>query len=498
MSLSFYPIIRQLNNGALGKTFLATNTLMPSHPYCVIKQLIPASSDLDSLLLVQERFKKEGLILENLGKQSNGMIPRLYAYFVEDGEFYFVHEYINGETLLNHVKNRGVFTELQVRQLLQDILPTLNYVHHQNVVHRDLQPKNIILRAETNRPVLTDFGAVKEVMGTTRSLSGNTARSIVGNPGFVPAEQMSGRPMFVSDIYALGLTIIYLLTGKMPDEMESDPATGKVEWKIHAPNVSPQLTQVLNTATHPIASNRYGSAKDILTALGMSTPTEDFHRSPAATIVASAPSNYSNPSPVTAVAPIQESYSTVPVSSPPQYFSVEPTGLQSRTSWLWPAVIWVIAGVLLIAAGLFLSKNFMEPAKNISDTDTNAVVTKRPTPQTSSAPARVSPDVAVIKHYQLIQNQQLDQSWTDLSTSFQGSNLTQGFQEYRTWWNSVDRIDIGKVETVDQSTDSAIVQADLSYRLKSGRVMSDQKKYIYLVWDNDKWLINGKSETFKN
>jgi hypothetical protein len=103
----------------------------------------------------------------------------------------------------------------------------------------------------------------------------------------------------------------------------------------------------------------------------------------------------------------------------------------------------------------------------------------------------------IIKHYQLIQNQQLDQSWTDLSTSFQGSNLTQGFQEYRTWWNLVDRIDIGKVETVDQSTDSAIVQVNLSYRLKSGRVMSDQKKYIYLVWDNDKWLINGKSETFK-
>lgn len=60
------------------------------------------------------------------------------------------------------------------------------------------------------------------------------------------------------------------------------------------------------------------------------------------------------------------------------------------------------------------------------------LVPKRSTPQTSSAPAKVSPDVAVIKHYQLIQNQQLDQSWKDLYTSFQGSILTKGFQEYKT------------------------------------------------------------------
>jgi hypothetical protein len=109
---------------------------------------------------------------------------------------------------------------------------------------------------------------------------------------------------------------------------------------------------------------------------------------------------------------------------------------------------------------------------------------------------KMTPDMAVINHYKLIQNRQLDKSWSDLSTSFQGSNLTKGFQEYTEWWNSVDTIDVGGVRTIDSTSNSAIVQADLKYHLRSGRLMSDQKKYIYLVWDNDKWLINGKSDTY--
>jgi serine/threonine protein kinase, bacterial len=497
MSLSLYPIIKQLGNGAFGKTFLSTNTLMPSHPYCVIKQLIPTSTDPNSYSLIQEQFKKEGLILEKLGEQRNGMIPKLYAYFVEDGEFYLVQEYIGGETLLDRVKKYGQFTEIRVRQLLKDILPVLTYVHNQNVVHRDIQPKNIILREGTDQPVLIDFGAVKETMGTTQTLSGNTAKSvIVGTPGFMPAEQMSGRPMFVSDIYALGLTSIYLLTGKMPEEMDSDPSTGQVEWQKYAPNLSPQLMAVLNTAIHSVPSSRHNGAKDMLIALGEAMPIDSFGGQPAATVMAS--SNYLDPSPVTVVAPVSEGYSTVPVSTPPsQYFSVETTTLQSRNSLLWPAAIGVLAGGLLIAAGLFLGRNFTEPSKTISESSPGAVATKQPDFKPSSEPVRISPDTAILKHYQLIQNNQLDQSWTDLSTSFQGSNLAQGFQEYKKWWNSVNRIDIGRVETVDNSVSSAVVKADLSYTLKSGRVMSDQKKYIYLVWDNDKWLINGKSETFR-
>jgi serine/threonine protein kinase, bacterial len=268
MSLNLYPIIKQLGNGGFGKTFLATNTLMPSRPYCVVKQLIPNSNDPQLQTLIQERFGKEGLVLESLGEKSNGMIPKLYAYFMEEGEFYLVQEYISGQTLLDRVKSNGLFTEMQVRRLLTEILPTLAYVHSRGMVHRDIKPDNIMLREGSDKPVLIDFGAVKETMATVATMSGNTGKSIViGTPGFMPAEQMSGRPMFVSDIYALGLTAIYLLTGKMPGEMESDPSTGNINWQAHAPAVSPQLTTILNTSIHPIPNARYKTVQDMLKAL---------------------------------------------------------------------------------------------------------------------------------------------------------------------------------------------------------------------------------------
>jgi serine/threonine protein kinase, bacterial len=350
MSLNLYPIIKQLGNGGFGKTFLATNTLMPSRPYCVVKQLIPTSNDPHLQTLIQERFGKEGLVLENLGEQSNGMIPKLYAYFMEEGEFYLVQEYISGQTLLDRVRTHGLFTELQVRQLLTDILPTLTYVHSKGMVHRDIKPDNIMLREGSNKPVLIDFGAVKETMSTVETMSGNTGRSIViGTPGFMPAEQVSGRPMFVSDIYALGLTSVYLLTGKMPGEMDADPSTGNINWQVHVPNVSPQLTTILSTAIHPISNARYSSAQDMLNALSraVGAPVNSAGAQAATTVVA--------PTPVGA-------YVLPPVypSAQTQYIAPQPTEIKSQGNSLIAATIGVIVGGGLIIGGLILGKNFTE------------------------------------------------------------------------------------------------------------------------------------------
>jgi cytoskeletal protein RodZ len=109
-----------------------------------------------------------------------------------------------------------------------------------------------------------------------------------------------------------------------------------------------------------------------------------------------------------------------------------------------------------------------------------------------------TPDTAIINHYRLIDNKELDKSWNNLSPSFKGSNLTQGFKEYIEWWNSVEKVYIGDVQTLKISDTNAVVKAELSYKLRSGRVVSDKKKYIYLVWTDDKWLIDGKSEMYNN
>ncbi len=81
----------------------------------------------------------------------------------------------------------------------------MEYVHSKRIVHRDIKPDNILIRYADGKPILIDFGAVKEMMGTVVTASGNSSRSIViRTPGFMPSEQTAGRPVFASDLYSLG------------------------------------------------------------------------------------------------------------------------------------------------------------------------------------------------------------------------------------------------------------------------------------------------------
>lgn len=119
-------------------------------------------------------------------------------------------------------------------------------------------------------------------------------------------------------------------------------------------------------------------------------------------------------------------------------------------------------------------------------------------PAASASSERMTPDVAIVNHYKAIDNKDLENSWSNLSPSFKGSNLTKGFNAYIAWWNSVDKVYIGDVKVMRSSDTSSVVKADLSYKLRSGRIMDDKKKYIYLVWADGKWLIDAKSETYNN
>ncbi|MEM6402576.1 MAG: serine/threonine-protein kinase, partial [Cyanobacteria bacterium P01_D01_bin.116] len=262
-----YQVIRVLGSGGFGDTFLAEDTQMPSGRRCVIKQLKPVQNNPEIYQLVQERFQREAAILEELGDSST-QIPQLYAYFSEAEQFYLVQEYIEGQTLTQKFQQQGKISESTVKEILIYILPVLEYIHAKRIVHRDIKPDNIIIRNKDGKPILIDFGAVKETMGTTVTVSGNSTRSIViGTPGFMPSEQTAGRPMFASDLYSLGLTAIYLLTGKIPQELSTDPGTGELMWRQHALNVTPSFATILDKAIHPSARDRYSTAKEMLQAL---------------------------------------------------------------------------------------------------------------------------------------------------------------------------------------------------------------------------------------
>lgn len=315
-----YQILKKLGEGGFGTTYLAEDTQMPSRRRCVIKQLKPLAHDPRIYQLIGERFQREAAILEDLG-QKNEQIPQLYAYGEEQGQFYLVQEYIDGETLSTKVGNRGVLGDAAVRDILLKLLAVLVYVHDHRIVHRDIKPDNIILRRGDELPVLIDFGAVKETMGTVMTAAGNPTSSIViGTPGFMPSEQSIGRPVYATDLYALGLTAIYLLTGKVPQELATDPLTGEIQWRDHAPGVSPSLALVLDKAIKSHYQERFPTAQAMQEAL--------------------APSS---------------SRSTVLLPPSPPSTAVHPPAPQSRGGdWLKFGIVGGVMGLVLLAGFVYL------------------------------------------------------------------------------------------------------------------------------------------------
>jgi serine/threonine-protein kinase len=262
-----YQVIQLLGAGGFGKTSLAEDTHLPSRRRFVIKELKPINNDPETSQIIQQRFEREAAILENLGETSD-QIPKLYAYFPENGKFYLVQEWIEGQTLTNIIQSKGKLNEAIVREILLSLLSVLDYVHSKGIIHRDIKPDNIILRSQDNKPVLIDFGAVKETIRTVINPSGNPVQSIViGTPGYMPSEQAIGRPVYATDIYSLGLTAIYLLTGKQPQEFETHPQTGQILWQQYAAGISPEMVQILTQAIEPRPSDRYTTASKMLYAL---------------------------------------------------------------------------------------------------------------------------------------------------------------------------------------------------------------------------------------
>lgn len=255
-----YQVLDVLGGGGFSTTFLVEDTHMPSRRRCVLKQLKPVSVDPSIQTLVQERFQREAAILETLGEVSD-QIPRLYAYFTEAHQYYLVQELIEGRTLAEVIQTQGALSEATVLDILMRLLPIIDLIHQRGIIHRDIKPENIILRNQDGKPVLIDFGAVKETLGTVMNPQGQPTSSVViGTPGFMATEQSRGFPTYASDLYSLGLTAIYLLTGKFPHELNIDPQTSQLRWHQSVLNVSPGFATVLDRSINLAARDRYASA----------------------------------------------------------------------------------------------------------------------------------------------------------------------------------------------------------------------------------------------
>ncbi|MGA0200436.1 MAG: protein kinase domain-containing protein, partial [Prochlorotrichaceae cyanobacterium] len=258
-----YQLIKVLGRGGFGVTALAKDYQLPGHPYCVIKQLCPKIQDQDTLIRSRYRFKREAKTLAALG--GHAQIPLLFNYFEQKGQFFLVQEFIPGQTLTHKVKAGGPWSEPEVIAFLENMLPVLDYVHQHGVIHRDLKPSNIMQCSQDDRFVLLDFGAMKSALASEET-SAQITRQFVGTPGFAPPEQQQLRPCFASDLYALGMTCLFLLSGHWPQSFPWDKRRQSVQWTEKI-SVSKPLEYVLNRLLITDLTQRYRSAEEVLNSL---------------------------------------------------------------------------------------------------------------------------------------------------------------------------------------------------------------------------------------
>lgn len=383
-----YQVLQTLGGGGFGNTFLAEDTYMPSKRRCVIKQLKPVMHDPKTYDVVKERFQREAAVLEELG-EGHSQIPDLFAYFSEAGQFYLVQEWIEGDTLTKKLERGGVLSENEVKTILVSLLPVLDYVHSRRMVHRDIKPDNIIIRKRDGLPVLIDFGAVKEAMNTVVHNPANSAESmVIGTPGFMSSEQAAGRPTYASDLYSLGLTAVFLLTGKLPQELQADAGTSELLWHQYAPNLHSNLAGVIDRAIRFTPRDRFSTAREMLDALHSDNAASEM--ATVAVAPGGLPQAPHSPPPTANLTPQQ----TVPGGIPPV---IQQNTGQKRV--IFGAVIAgaLLAGAIAFAVGLTRSSNNTSPVSSSSEPNTEQATPEQsspPTPPPENTPAPIPPEAS--------------------------------------------------------------------------------------------------------
>lgn len=273
-----YHLVKGLGKGGFGATFLAADLALPGKPLCVIKQLRPNTDNPNFLSMARELFEREAKTLGRVG--NHPQIPRLLDYFEDRQQFYLIQEFVKGNNLQQEVKKEGVLNEAKARQVLQEVLVILRDIHAQKVIHRDIKPANIIRREIDNKLVLIDFGVVKNQVNTIGAASNQTALTAfaVGTPGFAPPEQLAMRPVYASDVYALGVTCMYLMSGKAPKNMECDPITGDINWFKYV-DVSDSFAEILTNMLEVAVKSRYKTAEEVLQALDLENHVDSLAES---------------------------------------------------------------------------------------------------------------------------------------------------------------------------------------------------------------------------
>ncbi len=265
-TIAQYQVLRILGQGGMGTTYLAWNPITKdSHsgnlaarskpPLLVLKEM---NADLAKVAKAQELFEREAHTLKALHHRG---IPKYYDFFVESGKKYLAMELIHGQNLEQLVYQKGPCTPALAIAWMLETCDVLDYIHNQAppLIHRDIKPANLMLQTVDNRIVVLDFGAVKE--------TGTAFATRIGAEGYCAPEQERGHPLTQSDLYAIGPTLIFLLTGEAPFKFYRPHNKGYRFELESVPTITPQVREVIGRVTEQHPSDRYATAKELAAAL---------------------------------------------------------------------------------------------------------------------------------------------------------------------------------------------------------------------------------------
>lgn len=253
-----YKVIKRLGVGGQGTAYLCRDEL--NNCTIVLKEtIVPAYADRNLKEQALKTFEKEAKILESL--DSDGIV-KLKDYFFEDHRGYIGLEHIDGQNLRQLIAEKGALSEESTRELAGQMCHILSYLHKRSIIHRDFTPDNLMLTSD-NRLKLIDFNVAQiQQVGTTGT--------IAGKHSYLPPEQFRGKASLQSDLYAMGATLQFLVTGKEPEAIsQSSPIEAGAK-------TSEEFDQIVRTCTALDPNKRFKSIAEIATSLGQPIDDSDL------------------------------------------------------------------------------------------------------------------------------------------------------------------------------------------------------------------------------
>lgn len=256
-----YQVLRVLGKGGMGTTYLVWHPAAvsaPGQPQNALRVLKEMNADMAKIPKAQELFEREASTLKQL---SHPGIPRFYDFFVEAGKKYLVMALLHGQDLEKRLRQHGPVSAQQAIAWMMQTCDVLDYLHTYRtpIIHRDIKPGNLLVQTISNRIAVLDFGAVKSV--------GIPSGTRIGAEGYAAPEQAQGRPVTQSDLYAIGPSLIFLITGENPSRLYKKSSQGYRFMLDDYPEIPPALRQVIGGVTQTRACDRYQTAKELSQAL---------------------------------------------------------------------------------------------------------------------------------------------------------------------------------------------------------------------------------------